>query len=111
MFRSALIFLILCLPGCNSERSHSNWEVIEIEGDQPFQSELTELHIYETEIFFTGSDVSSRFPIITNGDRMVIITDQAKILIQLKYQGDTTLIINELYNKEPFKLKLKKHGF
>jgi len=109
MYRIFTIVLFLGIAACQADRTCRSWKVMEAGGNNPFLNDITELCINEVEIAFINPAVSRKFAVVIHGDRMVIIYGQLKMLVKLEYEGDSLLIITELYQKNPLKLKLVKN--
>jgi hypothetical protein len=108
MCRIFAIILFLGFLSCTDEKPCNYWKVIEAEGNNPFMENVSELCFNETEIIMIYSGNLKKFPVLISGNKMVIVHDQEKMLVQLEYIGDTLLQISELYQKYPLRLKLKK---
>ncbi len=109
MYRIFTIVLFLGITACQADRTCRSWKVIEAGGNNPFLNDITELSFDEKEIVFINPGESRKYTILIHGDRMVIVYGQQKMLVKLEYVGDSLLIITELYQKNPLRLKLTKN--
>ena len=108
MNKSFLIIFLLYFIACDNEKIHSSWEISGTEELNPFFEHATNLKILDDSLIFYDFSSSKSYPVYISGNKMLINTETQKWIIEMQYHSDSVLILEELYAKNPFIIKLNK---
>jgi hypothetical protein len=103
-----LVFVLKCMPEKHGETEL--WKVKATSSETLFLKTGTDMHIGGDSITFSGAEHSITFHSLITNDRLMIETGASRLLFSIEKPSDTSMILHELYTRNPLNVSLIKNN-
>jgi hypothetical protein len=105
-----ILFLTLFISGCNGTKTlnNSSWKIIQTNPSNSLFKPGTKAEFSGDIISFHEGINSIKYPIIRSENRLMIDTGITKWLFEIVSVSDSSMILRELYSKNPLEITFVK---
>jgi len=109
MFKQIIFLLLLIIFGCENANKMEVWRITDTNMKNTFLESAGFVKISKETIVFSNSSISISYPIIISDNKLLINTETQKYIFSIELQGNSNMVISEMYKKNPLIMKLSKN--